>query len=155
MADGRNLGGGGSGVAVVRVKQDSIKNLRVGKQAEVVRDEGEKMINVGKVEVRLEEVERKQKMRKVEDNIKVGKDEGVESEARKVVLERKAAVKPFPRVRVEDRVEVTRAFDKCTTVPDAKSRFIPIYKSKLVDRQWAQSDMVASVLEGDSTLSLQ
>jgi len=71
------------------------------------------------------------------------------------VLERKATVKPFPRVRVEDRVEVTRAFDKCTIVPDAKSRFIPIYKSKLVDRQWSQSDMVASELEGDSTLSLQ
>jgi len=35
------------------------------------------------------------------------------------------------------------------------TKFIPSLKSKVEDRQWARLGMVASVIEGDSTLALQ
>jgi len=64
-ADGRRLRVEGMNLAVVRVKSNCIKNARVGKQTEVVRDEGEKMIIVGKVEVMVEDTGRKKKVRRV------------------------------------------------------------------------------------------
>jgi len=41
------------------------------------------------------------------------------------------------------------------TVPEVNSRFIPTYRSKEEDLEWAKADLVASVITGDSTLALQ
>lgn len=37
----------------------------------------------------------------------------------------------------------------------SKTQFIPVSKSSLEDRKWADSGMVASIVSGDSMLSLQ
>lgn len=63
--EGRRVEADGKVRAVVRVKNDSIKNVRVLKQAEESRAEGEKNIIVGNVEVMLENKERKKKVRRV------------------------------------------------------------------------------------------
>jgi len=36
-----------------------------------------------------------------------------------------------------------------------KTQFIPVYKSSLEDRKWAESSMVASIVSGDSVLAIQ
>lgn len=58
VSEERKVGGGQNGQVVVRVKSVGIKNVRVGKQAEMVRGEGEKTITVGKVEVKVDGVGR-------------------------------------------------------------------------------------------------
>lgn len=80
---------------------------------------------------------------------------GVVGVAGEGVVEGKAGVKEISRMQEEVRVPASAVTAAPTSVHDKKSCFVPIYKSKLEDRNWANSGMVATVLEGESTLSLQ
>jgi len=63
--DGRRKGEEVQVLSVVRVTGKGIKNMRVGKQEEGKRGEGDKKVTGGDVEMRVGGIERKLKVRRV------------------------------------------------------------------------------------------
>jgi len=82
-------------------------------------------------------------------------NKGVGSEAREGALEGKVGDKLHSRPLVEERVVAPSDSGIHKSVQDVKSRFVPIYRSKLEDREWDNAGMLALVIAGDSTLALQ
>ena len=143
---------------VVRVTGNGIKNVRAGREEERKKGEGEKGKNEERVEVRVGVGEGKTKLRRVGEGVAVEKvtmaEEVVEGGARV-----KADVRVQGDVRAEVKVQQAGYGLNVTSHHAAQERevqrFIPSYKSLVEDRNWAEKGMVASVFEGDSTLSLQ
>lgn len=67
----------------------------------------------------------------------------------------KAGNKPPSRSLVDEKMVVLRDVEIHKSIPEVKSRFIHIYRSKVADLEWAKAGMVALVIAGDSTLALQ
>ena len=78
--------------------------------------------------------------------------DGVKKEGAKVVEQRKGQVRTI-RGRKEEEPTVGNSKQKLTVSQNIQ--FIPKFNSKQEYRSWASSGMVASVIEGDSALSLQ
>lgn len=111
------------------------------------------MLRIGKVEV---SVGRKPKVRRLVEGVggdlRVSREEGKGINGK--IMERKG----IGDVKVKDRFEgkESAADAKAMKSPSKNTfHFLLVYNSKVEDRKWATSVMIATVHDGDSTLALQ
>ena len=124
------------GKVVVRVRDEGVKNVRVGNMVQVENGEGDQVL------------EGKRKEECVEDGEGVcGVVAGAAVRTVEMEGEGGGSIKA-------NNVQVQAVV--CNSQLDKGSvRFIPRYNSTAQDRNWATSGMVSTVISGDSTLSLQ
>lgn len=140
---------------VVRVTGKGIYNVRVGREDEVLRGEGENSKIEVKYEVRAGGVERQSKLRRVEEGLE-GKKVVVKEEGAEGVVKVKAVGQHY--TKSDKKVQLAAhgtVVCQCVKKESEVTRFIPSYKSTVEDRNWADKGMVATVYGGDSTLALQ
>jgi hypothetical protein len=151
----------GKSRVVVRSRGEGVKNVKVGKLKVGERIEGENIVTVGNVEVRVGEQGRENKVRKVE--------EGVGGAAGGIVVKGSKADVKVGEVTKEvgdGAILVQQVVKKKETVPvvpggskdqndGSNIKFIPAFKSRDEDHLWANSGMVASIGAGKSSLAIK
>lgn len=138
---------------VVTRHGEGVKNVRLVPKGEERRFERDNMLRIQKVEV---SVGRKPKVRRLVEG--VGGDLGVSREEGKGIVGKIMERKGTSGVKVKERLEGKElAADAKDMESPSKNtfHFLPVYNSKVEDRKWATSGMIATVHDGDWTLALQ
>ena len=145
---GCGVGKDGTFTSVVLTHGAGVKNVRVGKNEEEERVVvEEKIVKVGLVDVKVEKRRKKISQKK----LKIKKEKNVKAEG-------EVGKKEEPRVKEgvkEDEGKKTW-LPKVSKLEEKVGNRCPLlYNSKPEDRVWASGGMVATVVSGDSSLSLQ
>jgi len=140
---------------VVITHKEGVKNVRVSKvkEEEIVR-EGENLMTVGTVEVKVGKKKKKKKLKKKIE----GEAEGEVGKTEEVILGERPMVVVWRNGKEVDVGKKAWAskVKKCEEKDATQvSENMLLYNSKSEDKLWATGGMVAKVASGDSSLSIQ
>lgn len=160
VREGRSFGRKEGGSPVVITHREGVKNVRVSKATEEERGrEVVDLVKVGTVEVRVGKKEEKNKLKKSIE----GKAKGEVGKKIKVISKEKALEgKVLGRIGKKgvDGMKVLTQKEKSNVEKDVTLKVnlaanMLLYHSNPADSLWAFGGMVATVVSGDSSLSLQ
>ena len=130
---------------VVITHGEGVKNVRVSKEKEEVKnpEEEKKMVTIGKVEVNVG------KKTKKKNKLKNKRDEGVEGAVIKAEEAAEEGKKVWePKLKMVEKENIAQ-------IGEDVPKEVLLYNSRLENRGWADGGLVAKVVPGDSSLALQ